>query len=56
MVLGLDEEGQRDVAILDFFPFLELVTRHISNPSDRTIRHKKMLEYSRKNRAYEWMK
>ena len=59
VVLWLDEEGLRDVVILDIITFFIepatlIICNHISNPSDNTIHHKNVQEMCRKNRRKEW--
>ena len=58
-VLWLDEEGLRDVVMLDIVTFFVepatlIICNHISKPSDSTIHHKKIQEVCRKNRPTEW--
>ena len=59
VVLWLDEEGLRDVVILDVITFFVepatlIICNHIAKPSDGTIHHKKIQEVCRKNRAKDW--
>ena len=59
VVLWLDEEGLRDVVILDiinFFvePVTLIICNHISKPSDGTIHHRDIQEVCRKYRAKAW--
>ena len=59
VVLWLDEEGLRDVVILDVIAFFVepatlIICNHMSNPSDCTVHHKSIQEICRKTRAKEW--
>ena len=59
VVLWLDEEGLRDVVILDIITFFVepvtlIICNHISKPSDSTVHHRKIQEVCRKNMAMEW--
>ena len=59
VVLWLDEEGLRDVVILDIINFFVepatlIICNHISKPSDSTIHHKEVQKVCRKYRSTEW--
>ena len=59
VVLWLDEEGLRDVVILDIITFFVvpvtlIICNHISKPSDGTVHHKNIQDVCRKNRSKEW--
>ena len=59
VVLWLNEEGLRDVVILDIINFFVepatlIICNHISKPSDSTIHHKKIQETCKKKRAKAW--
>ena len=59
VVLWLNEEGLRDVVILDIISFFVepatlIICNHISKPSDSTVHHRNIQEVCRKNRAKEW--
>ena len=59
MVLWLDEEGLRDVVILDvinFFvePATLIICNHIAKPSDSTVHHKEIQEVCSNENAKEW--
>ena len=59
VVLWLDEEGLRDVVILDIFTFFVepatlVICNHISKLSDTTIHHQNIQKFCKKNRAKEW--
>ena len=59
MVLWLDEEGLRDVVILDVMAFFAapaslIICNHISNPSKNTTHMKKIQEGQRKNYRTAW--
>ena len=59
VVLWLNEEGLRDVVILDIITFFVepaslIICNHISKPSDSTIHHRNIQETCRKERPMEW--
>ena len=59
MVLWLDEEGLRDLVILDvinFFvePATLIICNHIANPSDSTVHHKNIQEVCSNENAKDW--
>ena len=59
VVLWLDEEGLRDVVILDIFSFFVepatlIICNHICKHSDSTIHHKDLQSACRKYRQKEW--
>ena len=55
LVLWLDDEGLRDVVILDIISFfVEPATRILFKPSDSTIHHRNIQEVCEKERAMEW--
>ena len=59
VVLWLNEEGLRDVVILDIISFFVepatlIICNHISKPFDSTIHHRNIQEVCKKERAMEW--
>ena len=59
VVLWVDEEGLRDVVILDIITFFVepatlIICNHVCKFSDNTVHHKEIQEICEKNRAIEW--